>query len=358
MVQRITQGGQPDITISALVIMVSTFPMNAFIAYLENRAGIRLNSEILIADAVHTRTDLYITASVVVSMFVVWRGWVWLDFIVATIVIFQIVRAAFGILGDAAGSLADNVGVIPDIVDNIAQSVPGVLYVHRIRSRGTSQAVFVDLHIKVDPSMSTSHAHAIASEVEQKLIKNIPEVVDALVHIEPAMIDTPSEWERIANDLRRIADGMGLGLHDLHVHIENGDKYSIELHLEMDRDIYLGEAHAIADEFEKRVKDRWPEVATLITHLEPLPDQVLQQNQILAEESINNIRSFLIELIGENNLLEIQIRHIEEHASLGARLRLPPDLSLIEAHSRVEEIERLLLSKFPELHRVVVHVEP
>ncbi|MGD2157854.1 MAG: cation diffusion facilitator family transporter, partial [Anaerolineales bacterium] len=91
IVQRITQGGQPDITISALVIMVSTFPMNAFIAYLENRAGIRLNSEILIADAVHTRTDLYITASVVVSMFVVWRGWVWLDFIVATIVIFQIV---------------------------------------------------------------------------------------------------------------------------------------------------------------------------------------------------------------------------------------------------------------------------
>ncbi len=92
--------------------------------------------------------------------------------------------------------------------------------------------------------------------------------------------------------------------------------------------------------------------------MEPLPDQLLQQEHSLPQEVMEDIRAYLIDLIGENDLLEIQIRQIEDHVSLGARLRLPPDVSLIEAHSHVEDIERLLLTKYPQLHRVIVHVEP
>ncbi|MER3468174.1 MAG: hypothetical protein C4312_06585, partial [Thermoflexus sp.] len=77
-------------------------------------------------------------------------------------------------------------------------------------------ATYVDLHLRVDPAMSTEQAHAIATEVEERLKTSLPGVVDAVVHIEPWRPPPPSEWEAMAVRLRALADGLGLGVHELH----------------------------------------------------------------------------------------------------------------------------------------------
>ena len=52
-----------------------TFPINVIVVILETRSGKRLKSEILLADARHTQTDLYVTGSVLLSVVGIWLGW-------------------------------------------------------------------------------------------------------------------------------------------------------------------------------------------------------------------------------------------------------------------------------------------
>ena len=245
------EGAQPEINGMTFGIIALTFIVNLGVVILETRAGKRFGSQILLADAAHTRTDLFVTGSVIASLVGIWLGWNWLDLVVAGVVVVLILRAAVGILRDAGGSLADVVRVDPEVVVREAMNVPGVRYVHNVRSRGNSDAVFADLHVKVDPAMSTSQAHAVASEVERRVSANIPTIVDAIVHIEPAYQERSNVGEQIAYGLRQIAEGLGLSLHDLHIHVDPEGDYSIELDLEIGGENSLLEAHNLADEFEK-----------------------------------------------------------------------------------------------------------
>jgi divalent metal cation (Fe/Co/Zn/Cd) transporter len=269
-----------------------------------------------------------------------------------------ILRAAYGILRETAASLTDVVVADRDQIEAIAESVPGVQYVHRVRSRGTPSAGFVDLHVKVYPAMSTGQAHAIASEVERRLEEQLPNIVDALVHIEPGRHDRVSDWDRIAFDLRQIADGMGMGLHDLHVRAHEDGDYSIELHLEIPGEISLGEAHSMAERFEDEARARWTRASSVITHLEPIAENVLPAGTSVDGALMQSLQGTLAESIGEGSILELQPRRMGEHISVAVRVAMPANTSLTEAHSRAEEIERDLLIQYPQVERVTVHVEP
>ncbi len=358
VVERVFNGAQPGVTLWLVGLLAFTLPVNLLIVMLETRAGKRLNSEILLADATHTRTDLWITGSVLVSLVGVWMGWGWLDLAVASGVVVMILRAAFGILRDSAGWLTDTVAADADQIEAVARSVAGVWYVHRIRSRGTPGAAYVDLHVKVHPGMSTIQAHAIASEVERRLTTELPNVADALAHIEPAPQPGANDWQRMAYDLRQIADGIGLGLHDLHIHADHQGDYAIELHLEIDGDTMLAQAHALAETFEQRVRQRLPHATSIITHLEPLPEVMLHPDDRTNPQLVSQVERALAGLVGDDNVLEVQCHIVRGQLSVAVRLQLSADLSLAAAHTRAEAIEHELLAHFPALARVVVHAEP
>lgn len=357
IVERFTQGGLPELTPLTLTLVALTFPVNLIIYTLERRAGQRLKSEILLADAAHTRTDLLVTLSVLGSLVGVWLGLPWLDSVVAAGVVVMILRAAVEILRVSAGTLTDAVALKPDQIEQVAQNVPGVLYVHRIRSRGNAEAVFVDLHVKVYSGMSTEQAHAVASEVERQVKDQIPNAVDVLVHIEPARERQAPRWDRIAYDLRQVADGMGLGIHDLHVHTNEQGGYALEMHLEMPANISLGEAHGLAEAFEKRVYAASTRPDTIITHLEPLDREVMQPESRIDPTFEAEIREVISTYVGEN-ILELNIYFSKHHANVAVRICLPTHMPLTEAHTVAENIERDLLTKFPNVYRVTVHVEP
>ena len=72
-------------------------------------------------------------------------------------------------------------------IQKVAASIPGVCDAHAIRSRQIGQGYFIDLHIEVDPTMNVLDAHEISERVEQEIIKDSPNVMDVVVHIEPYM---------------------------------------------------------------------------------------------------------------------------------------------------------------------------
>ncbi|MBI4770866.1 MAG: cation diffusion facilitator family transporter, partial [Chloroflexi bacterium] len=102
IVERLTGGPPPEITPTTLLVVALTLPVNLAIVAFETRAGRRLNSQILLADATHTRTDVYVTLGVLASLLGALLGLAWLDMVVAAVVVGVIVRAAWHILRAAA----------------------------------------------------------------------------------------------------------------------------------------------------------------------------------------------------------------------------------------------------------------
>ncbi|MDH3942997.1 MAG: cation-efflux pump [Anaerolineae bacterium] len=358
IVGRIASGDPLEISLPLLFLFALTIPVNIAIVVIEMRAAKKLHSEILRADAKHTQTDLYVSASVVISMLGVSLGYSWLDLLAASFVVMLILRAAFSILGDTSRWLTDAHAADAGKVESIARSAPGVKFVHRVRSRGTPDAAFVDLHVKVDPGMSTSKAHAIASEVERRIIHEMPGVSDALVHIEPSRDQMPNPWERISNDLRQISDGMGLGLHDLHIHANRDQQYTVELHLEIQDNATLGQAHELADQFEARVRQRWPQIERILTHLEPIHNQVLPPRASPDETLEGMIREMLSAHISISQILEVNLLHYSGHLSAMVKITLPADTPLEDAHDLSERLQSEMLREIPQLQRATIHLEP
>jgi cation diffusion facilitator family transporter len=147
--------------------------------------GKSLNSDFLIADAQHTRSDIYVTLGVLVSLPFVLLGYWFIDPLVGIVVGIMVARVGFSIIRDSANSLADTRAICPIAIQGVCKSVSGVVDCHKIRTRGTAGSIFVDLHIQVTPGMSIENAHEIGHRVEQTLKEQMPDVVDVVVHIEP-----------------------------------------------------------------------------------------------------------------------------------------------------------------------------
>jgi divalent metal cation (Fe/Co/Zn/Cd) transporter len=116
----------------------------------------------------------------------VWLGYPKADGLVTLVVLVVVARVGWGIVKQAVGILSDTARLDPLEVEALIRTVPGVLSCRDVRSRGMEGTVYVDLKIEVDPQLTTARAHALADAVEQRIQAEHPEVVDVVVHVEPA----------------------------------------------------------------------------------------------------------------------------------------------------------------------------
>lgn len=174
-----------QVSATSFVIMVGTLAVNIFITTWERRVGRRLNSEILIADASHTGSDILVSVGVIVSLVLVRLGFAKADPIVALLVAGAIVYTAWGVFKQAGTTLSDTARIPPEQVCEVVKSAPGVLGCHHVRTRGSEAEVYVDLHVQVDETRTVADGHRIAEEVERLIVERFPTVVDAIVHLEP-----------------------------------------------------------------------------------------------------------------------------------------------------------------------------
>ena len=145
----------------------------------------QLRSALLCADALHTRTDIYATLSVLVSLIAAEAGNASLDVFVALCIVGIIIHAAFKVAQQGFTILTDAARVHPAIIERVALSIPGVQGCHRIRSRGFEDAITVDCHIWVDPTLSTAEAHRLTHAVMDRVRTEVPGVVEVNIHTEP-----------------------------------------------------------------------------------------------------------------------------------------------------------------------------
>jgi cation diffusion facilitator family transporter len=177
-------GTQPQITLVHFGVIIVTIILNIIVTRYEKKRGRQLNSSLLLADAAHTTSDIFVSCSVLVSLVAVRLGWPWMDAIVALIIVVVIGHTGWQIVRRASEVLTDIAIIAADVVEQIVLSVEGIKSCHKIRSRGPNQAAHLDLHIQVDGQMPVAQAHALGHRAQHRLQRKLG-ISDVIVHVEP-----------------------------------------------------------------------------------------------------------------------------------------------------------------------------
>lgn len=184
-IDRFFNPSTPEITTISFIIMGITILINLGVSWYEYKKGRELDSKILIADSMHTRSDIYASIAVILGFFAISAGYVWVDTAVALGIALLIAKTGIDIIRESSEVLLDRSIIGDEIIENIALSVSGVNGCHAIRTRGKITQTYIDLHITVNSNCSIEEAHEIGDKVELKIKKSIPGIKEVLIHLEP-----------------------------------------------------------------------------------------------------------------------------------------------------------------------------
>ena len=182
---RFRSGGAPSVTAASFAIMLATLAINIAVVRSERKAARRLSSELLLADARHTQSDVLTSIAVIAALAGSAYGYPALDPLAALVIVGFIGYAGFAIARDAARILSDEIVISEEDIRRVVQSVPQVLGCHHIRSRGSADHVFLDLHVWLDGQTPLTDAHAVSHKVKDSLMERYPQIADAIIHLEP-----------------------------------------------------------------------------------------------------------------------------------------------------------------------------
>jgi cation diffusion facilitator family transporter len=321
----------------------------------------KYNSQALEADALHFSTDIWSSVVVLAGLILVLvserTGIAWLvkadalaALIVAGIVIFVSLklgrRTIDGLLDAVPAELLEK------LLD--VSMVPGVLKVGRIRARQSGPDAFADITLMIARDTSLEQAHDIAEAVEEAVHAVMPGS-DVMVHLDPVESDNESVFQII----RLAAARHGLAVHGIRIYTIQGRDF-LELHLEVQEDLTLEEAHAESNRFEKVLQEELPEIAQIITHIEPVGDSWSRRQPRQADAG--EIRRILLELpevAGTGmSIHDLMVHRVDREINISFHYTLSADLPIREAHQLTEKIEQSLRHKIPNLGRVLIHTEP
>jgi cation diffusion facilitator family transporter len=186
-VERILSSDHSPVKINApeLWLLLIVLGVNIFVAFYERRVGNRIGSPILIADARHTMSDIWVTISVLGGLIGIWIwGFQWLDVVLAFPVALLVFLSGWAVIRENLPWLVDEMAIAPEAIHAIAMQVPGVINCHAIASRGVvGRQIFIEMHLIVDaPDIET--AHQITEEIETRLEERFGPA-RILIHVEP-----------------------------------------------------------------------------------------------------------------------------------------------------------------------------
>jgi cation diffusion facilitator family transporter len=160
---------------------------NEVVAQYRIRVGRRIGSAALEADGIHARTDGVTSLLVLVGAVAVALGAQWADPVVGLVITGSIAVVGYQAVRSVGQRLLD--AVDPEIIGQISTivvSVNGVVAVTEVRARWVGHRLLAQVRLSVDGTLNVTEAHAIAEEVHHELLHHIPNLSDAVVHVDPS----------------------------------------------------------------------------------------------------------------------------------------------------------------------------
>jgi len=167
-----------------LALMLMVLIANGLLATWERHWAQKLDSDILVADASHTFSDVLTTVVVIIGWQLSSAGFGWLDTLCALGVAGLVLYLSYGLFKRALPALVDEFAIDPGDLTYAVLSVDGVKSVKTVRSRWLGSNRAVDMVITVDAQLSIAASHEIADQIES-LIGRRFDAQDISIHIEP-----------------------------------------------------------------------------------------------------------------------------------------------------------------------------
>lgn len=359
--QRFSSPETPDVNRWTILAMVVGMGIQAGTSYYELRQGRKLRSEVLVADALHTRASVLISLSVLVGLLLVRLGFGRADPILAAFVALMIAKIGVDILRETLPVLVDRAAFDPQKIASIVEGVGGIESFHRVRSRGAFGDAAIDLHVRISPDKTIQEANAIADEVRRRLLA-LEGVNDVTVHIEAQHPPRPDAADLFAT-VKHAAGELGLIVHEVWAHRNDGGLY-LDLHVGVEPDLTLGQAHDQVDQLEREVRVRLPEVTGVQTHIELATTQVLTDNPESEEMRTyieQEIEQAVAHIPGISMPHNLHLRRNPADANkiyLSLECAVAPDTPIAEAHHLASLLEQELSRRLPDVADVLVHLEP
>ena len=354
---------QPSVT--AIVVLLFALGIDLTRARTLTTAAKKYMSEALEADALHFSTDVWSTIVVIAGIALVWAGETWsmpwlmyadalAGLVVAGVILWvgsQLGRRTLDALLDAAP-----VGLQQEIARAVAR-MDGVLYVDRVRVRRAGNRHFVDATVSVARTASLEQVHALSDAIEKRIGEIVPS--DVMVHAEPRA----PRGEHLFEAIRAVAQRKGLAIHDVTASQQDG-KMFIELHLEVDENLSLGEAHRQATELEEEILKIRGGSAEVNIHIEPLgrhiatPDAGIGEMELLSRKIEGFINTLPAEYDELANCHDVRVRQVEHRILVSCHCTMKGALPITQVHDVTAALEDRVKEKFPQIARVTIHSEP
>ncbi len=219
------------------------------------RVGIAIRSDLIIANAWHSRTDALSSVVVLFSTMGAMLGYLWLDILAAVIISGIIIHIGWRFTWDSVKELVDT-GLSPEDTEaliNIASKTDGVRNVHELRSRRMGHDILLDVHLVVSPEISVSEGHQIGMQVVKAMRDSLDNILDINFHIDaendeihPQTSEQLPARAEIREALQQHIDNLPsnnrLRLHYLR------NRVHMELYMEIPESEALPDAHRISEE--------------------------------------------------------------------------------------------------------------
>jgi cation diffusion facilitator family transporter len=319
------------------------------------RTARRYESAALASNALHFASDLAGSFAVLAGLLLARAGHPKGDAVAALFVALLVLAAAGRLMRRNVDVLMDRSPA--DATAAARQAIASIelpIELRRLRMRSAAGRHFADVVIGVSADAALRQGHAAADAVERAVQAALPEA-DVVVHVEP---------EEVVGAVRERAHAAALGVprvREVHnvtaVALDSGTELS--LHLKLPADLSLEEAHQIAEEVERTIREEVPEVVSVQTHLEPLAEEAegtSPEAWDVADEHMVVERIVREETGGGPR--ELRFLHTDEGLVAYLTLAVDGATQLAEAHARASRIEERIRRDRPEIGDVIVHTEP
>jgi cation diffusion facilitator family transporter len=321
-----------------------------------SRAARKTSSHALEADALHFSSDLWASCAVLAGLVGVRAGLWWADSVAALAVAVLVCIAGWRLGRRTIDTLTD---VAPAgsaaKLTAIADRVPGVVGVRRVRARAVGGTTFVDLDVSVSRALPLDRVSALKQAIADAIRREIPGA-EPLINTSPVALDNETVLDRVMV----IARNRGLAVHHVTVH-ELKDRLAVSLDLEVNGKLTLRAAHDLADGLENAIAAELGPGVEVETHIEPL-----QSHDALGREApperVQAVQQALAELAAEGRTIrdvhDVRVRETDDGEIVNFHCHVDPGLSVQSVHEKVDALERALRERSRAISRVIGHAEP
>ncbi len=345
-----------EIITSPIVFAVVLFAI--IIDYSRSRALYRVakkyDSQALKADALHFSTDILSSSVVFIGLFLTRLGFPLGDPLGAIGVTIIVLIMVIKLGRETVDSLLDRApSGLRGSIRSAVEDVKGVISCGRIRVRKSGPLTFIDAEIRADRRLHLEKAHQIGEQVKFN-IEKVVGPADIMIHIDPETETYPLLVEKIRKESNQFE--WIKSIHKIYA-FEFENQVYVVFHIEIKAEESLGDAHQLVTSFENHLKQAFPNIKKLITHIEPFKDV---KNDQIDPEFVKQRIHLLAQRIGSlQNFHDITLFPLaagDYHITL--HCEADPSITIREIHKATTRLENEIREELPIFSQIVIHVEP